>query len=179
MGASRFAGMAHPRGCGWNASGTMSLGQRLWFGFSWVALGVFLAGLNRLKIDGCGTCPSRWGGACWRQIIYQSLIRSSSPGLTWRKCARRSCGLRRRLNFSIFPLLIILLRAGGLFPCSVAVSDVRAMRRLVELMRREKVMLFPEGTRSVDGRLGRGNRAVGKLIYLARPNGHSDGDPRD
>ena len=36
-------------------------------------------------------------------------------------------------------------------------------------MRREKVMLFPEGTRSVDGCLGRGNRAVGKLIYLAQP----------
>jgi 1-acyl-sn-glycerol-3-phosphate acyltransferase len=43
------------------------------------------------------------------------------------------------------------------------------MRRLVELMRHEKVMLFPEGTRSPDGCLGAGNRVVGKLIYLARP----------
>jgi 1-acyl-sn-glycerol-3-phosphate acyltransferase len=43
------------------------------------------------------------------------------------------------------------------------------MRQLVKLLQREKVMLFPEGTRSADGALGRGNRMVGKLIYWARP----------
>ncbi|MFO7813453.1 MAG: 1-acyl-sn-glycerol-3-phosphate acyltransferase, partial [Pelovirga sp.] len=31
------------------------------------------------------------------------------------------------------------------------------------------VMLFPEGTRHKDGRLGVGNRGVGKLIYEHRP----------
>jgi 1-acyl-sn-glycerol-3-phosphate acyltransferase len=36
-------------------------------------------------------------------------------------------------------------------------------------MQHDKVMLFPEGTRSTDGWMGRGNRAVGKLIYHARP----------
>jgi 1-acyl-sn-glycerol-3-phosphate acyltransferase len=36
-------------------------------------------------------------------------------------------------------------------------------------MRTEQVMLFPEGTRSRDGRLGVGQRAVGKFIYTARP----------
>ncbi|GIX46657.1 MAG: hypothetical protein KatS3mg131_0868 [Candidatus Tectimicrobiota bacterium] len=43
------------------------------------------------------------------------------------------------------------------------------MRRIVTHMQTEKVMLFPEGTRSRDGRLQRGNRTVGKLLYLARP----------
>jgi 1-acyl-sn-glycerol-3-phosphate acyltransferase len=36
-------------------------------------------------------------------------------------------------------------------------------------MQTQKVMLFPEGTRSREGRLGAGKRAVGKLIYEARP----------
>ena len=30
-------------------------------------------------------------------------------------------------------------------------------------------MIFPEGTRSRDGSLGKGNRGVGKLIYDTRP----------
>jgi len=30
-------------------------------------------------------------------------------------------------------------------------------------------MLFPEGTRHKDGRLGQGNRGVGKIIYDTRP----------
>ena len=43
------------------------------------------------------------------------------------------------------------------------------MRRMIAHMRTEKMMLFPEGTRSPDGRLQEGKRAVGKLIYAARP----------
>ena len=36
-------------------------------------------------------------------------------------------------------------------------------------MRTEKIMLFPEGTRSRDGQLQAGKRTIGKLIYQARP----------
>jgi 1-acyl-sn-glycerol-3-phosphate acyltransferase len=67
------------------------------------------------------------------------------------------------------PIINRVLASWGAFPVQRSGRDVRAMRRLVELMRREKVMLFPEGTRSSDGYLGRGNRVVGKLIYMARP----------
>jgi 1-acyl-sn-glycerol-3-phosphate acyltransferase len=67
------------------------------------------------------------------------------------------------------PVINHIIASWGAFPVQRGGRDVQAMRRLVELMRREKVMLFPEGTRSPDGCLGRGNRVVGKLIYLARP----------
>jgi 1-acyl-sn-glycerol-3-phosphate acyltransferase len=43
------------------------------------------------------------------------------------------------------------------------------MRRIETHMQTGKVMLFPEGTRHADGRLGQGKRALGKLIYNARP----------
>ena len=36
-------------------------------------------------------------------------------------------------------------------------------------MRGGKMMLFPEGTRSRDGRLHEGNRMLGKIIYQAQP----------
>jgi len=47
--------------------------------------------------------------------------------------------------------------------------DRQAMRRMIAHMRTEKIMVFPEGTRSHDGRLHAGKRTVGKLIYAARP----------
>ena len=47
--------------------------------------------------------------------------------------------------------------------------DVRAARRINELLLSQKVMLFPEGTRHKDGVLGKGNRGVGKIIYDVRP----------
>jgi 1-acyl-sn-glycerol-3-phosphate acyltransferase len=40
---------------------------------------------------------------------------------------------------------------------------------MIAYMRTDKLMLFPEGTRSQDGRLHEGKRTVGKLIYAARP----------
>ena len=48
-------------------------------------------------------------------------------------------------------------------------GDLRAMRRIIGHMRTSTVMLFPEGTRSRDGRLGIGKRMVGKLLYATRP----------
>ena len=66
-------------------------------------------------------------------------------------------------------LLRCLLTSWGAFPIRRSQGDLRAMRQMCTYMCTEQMMLFPEGTRSVDGWLGRGNRVVGKLIYLARP----------
>ncbi|MCZ6874592.1 MAG: lysophospholipid acyltransferase family protein [bacterium] len=57
----------------------------------------------------------------------------------------------------------------GAFPVRRGRGDLRAIRRIEEHMRTGKLMLFPEGTRSLDGCLGKGKRMVGKLIYDTRP----------
>jgi 1-acyl-sn-glycerol-3-phosphate acyltransferase len=67
------------------------------------------------------------------------------------------------------PLVGRVIASWGAFPVHRGRSDVRAMRRMIAHMQTQKVMLFPEGTRSREGRLGNGKRAVGKLIYEARP----------
>jgi 1-acyl-sn-glycerol-3-phosphate acyltransferase len=67
------------------------------------------------------------------------------------------------------PLVGRVIKSWGAFPVHRGRSDVRAMRRMIAHMQTQKVMLFPEGTRSREGRLGAGKRAVGKLIYEARP----------
>jgi 1-acyl-sn-glycerol-3-phosphate acyltransferase len=66
-------------------------------------------------------------------------------------------------------LLGSLLTSLGVFPVRRGQHDRQAMRRMISYMRTEKMMLFPEGTRSRDGRLHEGKRTVGKLIYAARP----------
>jgi 1-acyl-sn-glycerol-3-phosphate acyltransferase len=168
-GSSRsfFAGMAPPEV--WVGSQqSMSLGQRAWFGFSWLALGAFLAGLNRLKIVGAEHVPP--GGGVLLAANHLSIV--DTLLIPWINIARVRLEVvwaPAKAELFDIPIINHIIASWGAFPVQRGGSDVRAMRRLVELMRREKVMLFPEGTRSADGWLGRGNRAVGKLIYLARP----------
>jgi 1-acyl-sn-glycerol-3-phosphate acyltransferase len=66
------------------------------------------------------------------------------------------------------PFIGALYRSWGAFPVKRG-RDVRAGKHLGELLQTQKVMLFPEGTRHKDGKLGPGNRGVGKLIYDHRP----------
>jgi 1-acyl-sn-glycerol-3-phosphate acyltransferase len=67
------------------------------------------------------------------------------------------------------PLIGRILLSWGAFPVRRGRSDLPAMRRIMILLRQGKMMLFPEGTRSQDGRLGPGKRTVGKFILHTRP----------
>jgi 1-acyl-sn-glycerol-3-phosphate acyltransferase len=146
----------------------MSYGKRLWFGLSWLALGAFLAGLNRLKITGAEHVPAGGGVllAANHVSIFDTLL---IPWVNIAKVRVEVVWAPAKAELFDIPVIKRLIASWGAFPVQRGGRDVGAMRRLVELMRREKVMLFPEGTRSADGQLGKGNRAVGKLIYLAQP----------
>jgi 1-acyl-sn-glycerol-3-phosphate acyltransferase len=61
-----------------------------------------------------------------------------------------------------------LYSSWGAFPVKRG-RDVRAGKVISDLLKDQKVMLFPEGTRNRDGVLGKGNRGVGKLIFDSRP----------
>jgi 1-acyl-sn-glycerol-3-phosphate acyltransferase len=162
-----FAGMARPKAWG-SSQQSMSLRQRAWFGVSWLALAPFLAGLNRLTIVGAEHVPP--GGGVLLAANHLSIV--DTLLIPWVNIARVRLEIvwaPAKAELFAVPLLKHLIASWGAFPVQRGGSDVRAMRRLVDLMRREKVMLFPEGTRSVDGWLGKGNRVVGKLIYMARP----------
>jgi 1-acyl-sn-glycerol-3-phosphate acyltransferase len=49
------------------------------------------------------------------------------------------------------------------------VRDFAAIRTMTEKLSRGTMIIYPEGTRSRDGRLSRGRRGVGKLVHDARP----------
>jgi 1-acyl-sn-glycerol-3-phosphate acyltransferase len=146
----------------------MSLGKQAWFGLSWLALGAFLAGFNRLKITGAEHVPPGGGVllAANHLSIFDTLL---IPWVNIAKVRLEVVWAPAKAELFDIPLINRIITSWGAFPVQRGGRDVRAMRHLVQLLRREKVMLFPEGTRSADGRLGAGNRVVGKLIYLARP----------
>ncbi|MBI4250952.1 MAG: 1-acyl-sn-glycerol-3-phosphate acyltransferase, partial [Candidatus Tectomicrobia bacterium] len=55
------------------------------------------------------------------------------------------------------------------FPVKRGRGDLSSIHKIEEYVRRDKVILYPEGTRSRDGSLGEGNRVVGRIIRNARP----------
>jgi 1-acyl-sn-glycerol-3-phosphate acyltransferase len=146
----------------------VSLGRKAWFRVSWLVLGLFFARLNRLKIAGAEHVPP--GGGVLLVANHLSIFDTLLiPWVNIAKVQLEVVWAPAKAELFEIPIINRLIASWGAFPVQRGGRDLQAMRRLVELMRREKVMLFPEGTRSADGWVGRGNRAVGKLIYLARP----------
>lgn len=67
------------------------------------------------------------------------------------------------------PIVGTIIRWWRAFPIRQNGGDPASLLRMVKLMKTEKMMLFPEGTRSYDGQLQPGMRSVGWLIHKARP----------
>jgi 1-acyl-sn-glycerol-3-phosphate acyltransferase len=93
-------------------------------------------------------------------LIPYTVMATQGPQIVWAPAKEELFRL---------PLIGRIITSWGAFPVRRGRSDLAAMRRIIMLLRSGKMMLFPEGTRSVDGRLGPGKRTVGKFIYEARP----------
>ena len=55
------------------------------------------------------------------------------------------------------------------FPIKRGRADLSAIRAIEGFIKSDKVVIYPEGTRSRDGKLGAGNRMVGRFIRSAKP----------
>lgn len=145
----------------------VSLFRRLWVTFSANVIGIYASRLNNFRIEGAENIPSSGGVLLASNHIsaYETIF------LPWAVIGR-------------FPLQMLwapakeelfrhwftgrLYSSWGAFPVNRG-RDVRAGKRINELLASQKVMLFPEGTRHKSGVLGKGNRGVGKIIYDTRP----------
>ena len=141
---------------------------KLWLWFSGRAVGLLLLPFCRLRIEGLEHVP-REGGVVLASnhlsmfdtlVIPYSINRSHGPYRVWAPAKEE---LFRNAIASM------CLRSWGVFPVRRGRNDLRGIRRMLSLMRSDKMMLFPEGTRSRDGRLHEGNRMLGKLIHQAQP----------
>jgi len=141
--------------------------RRLWVTFSVYVVGFYASILNRFITKGSEHIPgsgpvliaSNHISAFETVFLPWAVIRHHPLQMLWTPA-------KEELFTNTFQRLAY--RSWGAFPVRRK-RDVKANRVLNDLLIDQKVMIFPEGTRHKDGRLGKGNRGVGKIIYDTRP----------
>ncbi len=141
--------------------------QRFWVTFSVYVVGFYASVLNRFISKGSSNIPqsgpvllaSNHISAYETIFLPWAVIRNHPFQMLWAPAKE---------ELFAKPFQRIIYSSWGAFPVKRK-RDVKANRTLNDLLLDQKVMLFPEGTRHKDGRLGKGNRGVGKIIYDTRP----------
>jgi 1-acyl-sn-glycerol-3-phosphate acyltransferase len=141
--------------------------QRVWVTFSCYVVGFYASTLNKLIIKGAENIPSSGGVLLTSNHIsaYETIflpwavIKHHPMQMLWAPA-------KEELFEKMFQRVIY--SSWGAFPVRRK-RDVKANRTINSLLADQKVMIFPEGTRHKDGKLGPGNRGVGKIIYDTRP----------
>lgn len=145
----------------------VSLLRRLWVTFSAHVVGFYASTINRFLVKGIENLPKDGGvlitsnhiSAYETIFIPWAVLRYYPMQMVWAPAKEEL--FRNRFQRWLYT-------SWGAFPVKRG-RDVRAGKVINDLIRTEKVMLFPEGTRHKDGVLGQGNRGVGKIIYDTRP----------
>ncbi|MFA7062350.1 MAG: lysophospholipid acyltransferase family protein [Pedobacter sp.] len=141
--------------------------QRFWVTFSCYVVGFYASTLNQFVTKGAENIPATGGVLLASNHIsaYDTIF------LPWAVIRRRPLQmLWAPAKEELFekPFQRLIYSSWGAFPVRRK-RDVKANRTINTLLQDQKVMLFPEGTRHKDGKLGSGNRGVGKIIYDTRP----------
>lgn len=141
---------------------------RWWIRFSQKIVGRVICFWCRVRIEGAEHIPLEGG------VLLASNHLSMLDALLIPYAVMETRGMQMvwspaKEELFRIPVVGRVLLSWGSFPVRRGRGDLRTMRRIVTLMRHHRMMLFPEGTRSPDGRLQKGQRTVGKLIYHARP----------
>lgn len=141
--------------------------RRFWVTFSIHVVGFYASTLNRFVIKGQENIPASGGVLVASNHIsaYETIF---LPWAILGKHPFQMVWAPAKEELFVKPFQRLLYSSWGAFPVRRG-RDVKANRVINDLLRDQKVMLFPEGTRHKDGRLGKGNRGVGKIIYDTRP----------
>ncbi len=145
----------------------VSILRRYWVMFSASIIAFYAQIINRLKVIGGEHLPEEGGVLLAANHIsgYDTVF---LPTAVFFQHPFQMVWAPAKEELFEHWLLGAFYRSLGAFPVKRG-RDVRAGKYLGQLLQTEKVMLFPEGTRNKDGKLGKGNRGVGKLIYDHRP----------
>ena len=141
--------------------------RRFWVTVSSYIIRLYACSLNKFRLVGTENLPANGGVLLAANhisgydtvFIPVAVLKEHPWQMTWAPAKEE-----------LFenPLIGAIYRSWGAFPVKRG-RDIRAGKHLGDLLQTQKVMLFPEGTRHKDGKLGTGNRGVGKLIYEHHP----------
>jgi 1-acyl-sn-glycerol-3-phosphate acyltransferase len=140
----------------------------LWIWFCLLVVLIYLKIFNRTRFEGLEHIPPT--GPI---LIVSNHISDLDPALL---CSAVLIRYPKQLPRAVAkvelfraPFIGSMIRSYGAISVDRTGKDVRAMREIVRAMKSGKVLIFPEGTRSMDGKLLPGKRPVGRLIHIARP----------
>ncbi len=141
--------------------------RRFWVTVASYGVGFYASIVNRFRTFGAENLPRKGGVLLAANHIsgYETVF---IPWAVVRHYPWQMVWAPAKEELFRNPVLGFLFRSWGAFPVKRG-RDVRAGKQIEQLLQSDKVMLFPEGTRNKDGRLGKGNRGVGKMIYESRP----------
>jgi len=145
----------------------VSFVRRFWVTFSCYVVGTYASLLNRFEVKGAENIPSS-GGVLLASNHISAFETVYLPWAVIQKQPFQMVWAPAKEELFEKTLTRLLYSSWGAFPVRRK-RDAKAVNVIGELLKSQKVMLFPEGTRHKDGRLGKGNRGVGKIIYDSRP----------
>ena len=142
--------------------------NRCWIFFSALVIVTYFKLANRLKVSGVENVPRRGGVilasnhvSMFETIIIPAAILLRMPG--------EKIFAPVKVELFKIPVLRQIISSWGSFPVKRGSAQISVMKKITELMKKEKVMVFPEGTRSKTGELRKGNRMLGRFILDAKP----------
>ncbi|MCE5285499.1 MAG: 1-acyl-sn-glycerol-3-phosphate acyltransferase, partial [Pelosinus sp.] len=118
--------------------------------------------LFHLKVNGQANIPSQGG-----VIIASNHVSNWDPPMLGTAMQRPLCALAKEELFKV-PVFSFIIRKLNAFPIRRGAADRAAISAALKLLKEGKaVLLFPEGTRSKDGKLGEGKHGVAMLAVKA------------
>ena len=127
-----------------------------------VIFSIFCKIYFRLEVKGADNVPKKGG-----VLVASNHSSFLDPVIIGVGICRATYYLTRQSLFKI-PILGLLLRALHTIPIKRAMMSVSTFKELIKSLHSEKaIILFPEGTRSIDGKLGQGKMGVGMLALKA------------
>jgi 1-acyl-sn-glycerol-3-phosphate acyltransferase len=145
----------------------ISFARRFWVTFSAYVVGFYASVVNRFVIKGAENIPAE-GGVLLASNHISAYETTFLPWAILKQHPFQMVWAPAKEELFEKPFQRLLYSSWGAFPVKRK-RDVKANRIINDLLKSQKVMLFPEGTRHRDGQLGKGNRGVGKIIYDVRP----------
>jgi len=124
---------------------------------------VFLV-FYRAKAIGRENIPKS-GGVLIASNHVSAMETQMLPYLTVDRFSSRKYWFPGKAELFKFPPAAWLFKSLRVIPVRRGGYDHSVMKRITELAKNDVVVLYPEGTRSIDGRLREGRAAVGKIIY--------------
>jgi len=135
---------------------------RFHYRVSWVLLNVVERALFGLKVTGRELIPS--SGAV---IIASNHVSYSDPPVVGSAVPREVYFLAKEELF-VNPVFGRLIRSYNAIALRRAVGDIGAVKKAVEILKQGKaILMFPEGTRSLGGRLLRPKPGLGLIACMA------------